>query len=254
MQNDGLYHVHSNENGDKQYTPLDLEELENMSHGQIVMPNSPLHPTPRGVVHTNTTNGGGKGVGSSQTQLPQQQQHQSHQQFQPMAAWGPGQRPANLFNGNTINNTNALLMTPPPPPPQQPMLLQSPNQPQQKHQHQHQHQQYPQQQYNQQPNHTMPSQQPQPHLQQQGAPLSPHQNPHQRPINNAASYEWDVQNVQRFLDMRAEMLAVLVFAARPNNNSNANTNGNTTNADTMNASNNTKAGGGATLQLHQQQQ
>ena len=53
--------------------------------------------------------------------------------------------------------------------------------------------------------------------------------------------------------MRAEMLAVLVFAARPNNNSNANTNGNTTNADTMNASNNTKAGGGAMLQ-HQQQQ
>ena len=139
MQNDGLYHVHSNENGDKQYTPLDLEELENMSHGQIVMPNSPLHPTPRGGVHTHTsTNGGGKGVGSqSQSQLPQPQQ-----QFQPMAAWGPGQRPANLFNGNTINNTNAPLMTPPPPPPpppQQPMLLQSPNQSQQQtHQHQHQ--------------------------------------------------------------------------------------------------------------------
>ena len=243
MQNDGLYHVHSNDNGDKQYTPLDLEELENMSHGQIIMPNSPLHhhPTPRGI-GVNTNN---KGV-DSQSQLPQQ----SQQQFQPMAAWGPGQRPANLFNGD--NNTTAPLMAPPPPPPpQQPMLSQS-------RQQQHE---YPQQQYNQQPNNTMPPQQ----QQQQQPPLSPHHNhhPHQMPINNSASYKWDSQNLQRFLDMRAEMLAVLVVAACPtntNNSSNNNNNGGIRggrdmSADMVNAynkNNNNKAGVNATLRQQEQ--
>ena len=64
------------------------------------------------------------------------------------------------------------------------------------------------------------------------------QQPQQQQQQNAES----PINVQRFLDMRAEMLAVFAFAVRPNNNDNAN--GNTTNgvirggrdADTMNAS------------------